>query len=99
MQNPLHPEYNQCLCSYKELRLIYKVIDPEMLPFAVRLGYTHKTAIKMFYNGKKARIDEKWRDTIAEKIECLNDELALELSYRIYALGKQSFSLRMKQKT
>lgn len=82
----------------KELRLIYKVIDPDMLLFAVRLGCTYKTVIKMFYNGKKARIDEKWRNGIAEKIERLSDELAMELSYRIYALGETKFFLENEAK-
>lgn len=82
----------------KELRLIYKVIDPDMLLFAVRLGCTYKTAIKMFYNGKKARIDEKWRNGIAEKIERLSDELAMELSYRIYALGETKSFLENEAK-
>lgn len=77
----------------KELRLIYKVIDPDMLLFAVRLGCTYKTAIKMFYNGKKARIDEKWRNAIAEKIEDLAEEQAMELGYRIYALSEIRYFL------
>ncbi len=37
----------------KELRLIYKVIDPDMLLFAVRLGCTYKTAIKCFTTAKR----------------------------------------------
>lgn len=52
----------------------------------------------MFYNGKKARIDEKWRNGIAEKIERLSDELAMELSYRIYALGETKFFLENEAK-
>lgn len=77
----------------KELKLIYKVIDHDMLYFALRMGYTFKTAIEMFYNDKKTRIDEEWRENIAEKIEDLAEEQAMELGYRIYALSEIRYFL------
>lgn len=82
----------------KELKLIYKVIDHNMLYFALRMGYTFKTAIEMFYNDKKTRIDEEWRENIAEKIENLAEEQAMELSYRIYALSEIRYFLETEAK-
>ena len=82
----------------KELKLIYKVIDHDMLCFALRMGYTFKTAIEMFYNDKKTRIDEEWREGIAEKIEDLAEEQAMELGYRIYALSEIRYFLETEAK-
>lgn len=82
----------------KELKLIYKVIDHNMLYFALRMGYTFKTAIEMFYNDKKTRIDEEWRENIAEKIENLAEEQAMELGYRIYALSEIRYFLETEAK-
>lgn len=79
--------------TYKELKVIYKIIDPDMLCFSIRMGYSFKTAIEMFCNYKKTRIDDELRDTILEKIKKLSEEWAMELAYRIYALSELKYFL------
>lgn len=79
--------------TYKELKLVYRIIDSDMLSFAIRMGYSYKTAIEMFYCDKKTRIDEKWQTGITEKILELSEEQAMELGYRIYALSELKYFL------
>ena len=79
--------------TYNEFKLVYRIIDSDMLSFAIRMGYSFKTAIEMFYCDKKTRIDEKWQTGITEKIWGLSEEQAMELGYRIYALSELKYFL------